>query len=356
MILKINKQYHIKNLIITISIDDRLLENILSICDENYLEGISLHNNLCYYEDYVIDLCKLIKFKNLRIIKFYYCDIIRSYKIKDLDNLKEFPKLDTIFLKNCIFNDELLNILTKVKQLKILTIISSDPDVLTQINYGHIPRIIDFTILSKLLNLTKLVLSNDKLLDHHLTDFYKLEQLKELILHTCSEITNNGIENITKVKNLQSLKIYRNLNIDTNGFLLLLNLNNLHSLYLSNIRNMCVFPYIIINKKLTCNLKIFMYDFYYEKIHFNEIIIKYKTIYKLSDINFTHIPIQPIFGVKFDHNNINIKSSITIIHKEISNNLKEISIINLNNNLIEEYCSELKEYKGKYNADLIFRI
>ena len=373
-----HKQFYVKNLVIdSIVLNDEITDIILSLCDENYLEGISIHHadhmqnmevfdlDLSLDDDYkdvpweinknknilrkkskIINFSKLLKFVNLKIIKFYNCNEIRySYNI---EIFKNFLNLDTISFNNCVLTTSLLKILSEIKQLKVLSITKDIHKICEDIHsindeYKHfnkpendleiinidyyeciksvqqiLPKI-DFSILSEITNLTHLTISDNRLEDHHLKDFNKLTKIEELIIHMCLKISNEGILNISKITNLKSLKIYGNISVDINGFEILWNSSNLNNLYLSRMYNMFVYLYILNIKIVKTNLKKFEYDYYYEKNHLKQIEYQYDESFdnnilvnKLKGINFIDINnINSMNQYKFNFNENVIDLSFT---------------------------------------------
>ena len=178
--------------------------------------------------------------------------------------------------------------------------------------------------------LTKLSIADTRLLDDHLINFNNLNNLEELILYKCCHITNIGIYHVLKCLNLKSIIIYDNLNIT--NFELLWNSNILYRLYLSRITNISVFLFIINCIKDHSTLKIFEYDYQYEKNNFNDVFNTYKNSlnYEITDT----------------------PNDYTFFHNILSDKFKNIKFIDLTkNNSMKYYRFDFKEQESDLSFD-----
>jgi len=304
----IQQHFYVKYLSILVILNEERNIFIQSLCNKYYLEGISL--NYRYNDISPIDFSSFRQFENLHIIKFknYF------YNRNIIPNLKIFPKLDTLYFKNCLGNnDKIFNVIFQINQLKVLIIIS----------YVNLLSVeIDFSCLSRLSELTKLSLADTRLLDDHFINFYNLNKLEELMLYECHQITDVGICDIFECSNLKSIIIYDNLNITNFG--LLWNSNILYRLYLSRIPNMSVFLFIINCVEDHPTLKIFEYDYLYERKNFNDVFNTYK-----HSLNYEIT---------------NVPNDYTFFHNILSDKFKNIKFIDLaTNNSMKNYRFDFKE-------------
>ena len=307
----IHKQYYVKNLELNCMITKQQFTNILLQCDKDYLKGISL-NNYNHEDIYmIIETINFHKLKNLHTIKFYD-QIILNYNIK---NLQLFFTLNTLYLHNCLrINTCIFHFILQNNKLKVLIIITTE----------YITQQISFSCLSRLLELTKLSITDQRLLDDHLIDFNNLNKLEELILNGCYQITNDGISNILKCSNLKSIIIHDSVNITSIGFELLWNSNTLNNICLSRIRNISIFLLFINCINTPTNLKIFEYDYQYERNNFNDVFNTYKNYlnYEITDI----------------------PNDYTFFHNELCCKFTNIKFIDLaKNNWIKKYRFNFEE-------------
>jgi len=311
----IQQHFYVKYLSISVILNEKRNIFIQSLCNKDYLEGISLNyrNN----DISPINFSSFSQFENLHIIKF------ENYHYKNIiPNLKIFPKLDTLYFKNCLGNnDEIFNVMFQINQLKVLIIIS----------YENLLSVeIDFSCLSRLLELTKLSITSTRLLDDHFINFNNLNKLEELMLYECEQITDVGICHILKCSNLKSIIMYDNLNITNFG--LLWNSNILYRLYLSRITNMSVFLFIINCVEDHPTLKIFEYDYQYERNNFNNVFNTYK-----NSLNYEIT---------------NVQNDYTFFHNILSDKFKNIKFIDLaKNNSMKNYRFDFKEFEPDLSFD-----